>query len=194
MPKALLLLADGFVDAHAVDLAGALQRQGFDVVRVGLKGGSEATSKTGRTVPVEKGYLDVNLNLYDLVVLPDGACADVFTDHKSFTNIVYTMLHKGRVVVALGRSVRALVPAQNQKTSPNPAPNGTRILQGDIVKGRRVAADAAVAQELQKAGAIPVDDPVVVDGPVVTAHGAAPLGDVLAAAVPTAWRFRALTH
>ena len=171
MARILVLVADGFDDQELQGLTKALREDGQDVVRVGPKRGETVTGKGGQEVQVDLDPLQVNHSASHVVVVPGGPGADKLVENSQMVNVVYSMAHKGRIVVAVGRGVRMLPPVAKQK-SPNPVATGTKVLQGDLLKGRLVTGDAEARQELEKAGAHWSDGPVVTDLPLVTARSA----------------------
>lgn len=169
MARVLILLTDGFDDAPVTGLEAALQEEGHEVVFVGTKRGATVTGKSGTERVCDLDPLHVNLAASHAVVIPGGPGADALLESSQMVNVVYSVVHKGRFAVAIGRGVRMLPPVAKQK-SPNPVETGTKIVQGELLKGRSVTGDPEVQEELEKAGALWQHQGVCVDGPWITAN------------------------
>jgi putative intracellular protease/amidase len=168
MARILLLLADGFDDEEVQGVEQALTKEGHEVVLVGAKRGKTVKGAGGQERVVALEPLQVNFNASHAVVVPGGKAADALVDSSQMVNVVYSVVHKGRLAVTLGRGVRILVPVGKQK-SPNPVATGNRVIEGEVLKGRRVTGDLEVREELEKAKAVWSGERVVTDGPLVTA-------------------------
>ncbi len=171
MARVLLLLMDGFDDEEVRNLRRALEAEGQDVVLLGPKRGETVTGNNGDEIVCERDPLQVNLNTCHMVIVPGGPGADEIADSPQMVNMVYSMAHKGREVIAVGRGVRALPPADKEK-SPNPIPTGTKVLDAPLLKGRVVTGDPETREELEKAGARWGGGVLQADGVLVTARSA----------------------
>lgn len=169
MARVLFLLADGFDDRDYKGLRGALEGEGHEVVPVGAERGATVTGSGGLEVQTERDPLHLDLNAYHVVVVPGGAGADRLVENSQMVNVVYSMAHKGRWLVLVGRGVRLLPPVGKQK-SPNPIATGNRVLDSDLIKGRLVTGDPEVREELEKGGARWGGGPVRMDGVVASAR------------------------
>lgn len=171
MARILLLLMDGFDDEEVRNLRRALEAEGQEVVLLGPKRGERVTGQEGDEIVCERDPLQVNLNTCHMVVVPGGPGADQLAESAQMVNMVYSMAHKGRVVVAVGRGVLTLPPADKEK-SPNPIATGTKVLDGPLLKGRVVTGDPDVREQLEKAGAKWGGGVLQADGVLVTARSA----------------------
>jgi len=169
MPRALILVADGFPTRDVQDVAKRLHDQGFETRYCGAERGATYKAEDGTHVVADLGYLNVDLSRYALVVVPGGAAGDALAAHKSMYNIVYSLLHKGRTAAVVGTGLNVLLAAAANKTSPNPVATGTHILEGEIARDRRVTGPEALREAAEKAGAVWTEEPVVQDGPVISA-------------------------
>ena len=89
---------------------------------------------------------------FDAILVPGGdRSIDKLKGNPHATRFVRGFVDGEKPVVAVGRGVDLLVAA-------------------DRASGRRVAAFAGQDDALREAGAIPVDEPVVIDGPLITAR------------------------
>lgn len=173
MARCLILVMEGFADDEVEALRGALPREGHDVVLVGPQQGQTVTGAAGAEVRADRDPLHLDLNRAHVAIVPGGAAAaEALVATPSMVNVVYSVVHKGRLVAAAGAGVRLLPPAATQKP-PNPVATGTKIVADNFLEGRRVTGDPAAREELEKAGARFVDRPVVAHDPVVTARSLA---------------------
>ncbi len=169
MARVVILLMDGFDDAQVTGLQSALGREGHEVVLVGEKQGTPVTGKNGTDLVCTLDPLHLNLSATHALVVPDGPAAENIAKSSNMVNMVYSVVHKGRFAIAIGHGVLVLPPVADQK-SPNPIETGTKIVQGDLLKGRSVTGDPETREELEKAGAQWEGGTVCVDGPWITAH------------------------
>ena len=151
MHKVLVPLADGVEEMEAVIVVDILRRAQWHVSTVGLKPGAVTAGRGTRLVPDEV-WDKIDPAGFDTIVVPGGARG------------VEALRHDPRVVDA----VRAHA-GRGKLTAAVCA--GPLVLQdAGILAGRRATCHPDVAAEFTVAQ--PVDEPVVVDGHVVTSQGA----------------------
>lgn len=168
MPRALILVADGYHDRDVHDVAQELHHHGIETRFCGVERGATYTGEGGRKVVADLGYMNVNVGAYELVIVPGGPGADQIAAHKSLYNIVYSILHKGRVAATIGNGLKTLLAAAGIKQSPNPVENGNKVLTGGLVEGRTITGPEGLQEAVEKEGGIWIDRPISVAGPVVT--------------------------
>ena len=154
MPKALVILAEGFEELEAAAPITVLRRAGVDVTVAGLQDKPIRGSRGITFVP--DAALDwVADQVFDVVVLPGGLPGTFNLRNSSLvTHVVRAAEQRGALVAAICAAPTVL---------------GAM----GLLKNRRATAHASVRPELSLAGATLVTDrPTVIDGRIVTSQGA----------------------
>ncbi|MDG4868457.1 DJ-1/PfpI family protein [Guyparkeria sp. 1SP6A2] len=151
--KVLILLAPGFEDMEAVTTIDILRRANIQVI-VACLHDDKVTGARGTTIA-----LDTNLTLldseavYDAVVLPGGQPgANNLAADKRVLKRLQDQSVANRLIGAICAAPKALAAA-------------------GLLKGRRLTHFPGALTETEAQGAEIVDEPVVVDGNLVTARG-----------------------
>lgn len=152
MPTVLVPLAPGFEDLEATTIVDILRRAGVEVITAGLVSGLVQGSRGLRVQP--DAYLDEVLDReFDMIALPGGLPG---SEHLKNDPRVQALLKRlsaeGRVTAAICAAPMALAAA-------------------GLLDGRRVTGYPGVVDKLGLPGTVYLDDPVVVDGRVVTSRG-----------------------
>jgi 4-methyl-5(b-hydroxyethyl)-thiazole monophosphate biosynthesis len=153
--KVLVVLADGFEDIEAVTPIDMLTRAGVEVTIAGLKGGP-VKAAYGTTIVPHTTIEQIN-GLYDGIVLPGGADnAESLAAHPKVIDLVRKHHEAGKLVGAICASpgqvlaeAAGILRAKNATGAPLPEYN----------------------ERLAAGGAQLTDQPVTVDGNIVTAMG-----------------------
>jgi protein deglycase len=151
MTRALVPIAEGSEEIEAVIAIDMMRRAKWDVTVAGVKPGPVTMSRKVRILP-DTDWADVDPLSYDVLVVPGGS-GGVATLRKDAR-----VLKAAREMHAAGKLVCAVCA-------------GPLVLQdAGILDGRRATCHPDVASQLTKAKH--VDEPVVVDGNVITSQGA----------------------
>lgn len=151
MQRVLVPLADGVEEMEAVIVVDMLRRAEWHVLTVGLKPGT-VTAARGTRLPPDGVWDKIDPGLFDMLVIPGGARG------------VAALRGDPRVVAA----VRAH--AGHGKWTAAVCAGPLVLHDAGILAGRHATCYPGCAAEL--VGARYVDEPVVVDGNVVTSQGA----------------------
>ena len=127
-----------------------LQEEGARVVAVGPEA-KEYKSKLGYPAKAELGAKDVRAGDFHAVVIPGGYAPDYLRRSPELVKFVREMAEAGKPVAAICHGPWVLCSAR-------------------VVAGRRVTSFFSIRDDLENAGAIWVDEPVVVDGNLVTSR------------------------
>ena len=151
-------------DVARGDWRGVLRRGVLDMLRWALRALKAAVRELGIGVFAEalevfregERYVVRNLEQVDpdeidALVIPGGYSPDALRTRREVVEFVRRLHEKGKVIAAICHGPQVLISA-------------------GIVKGRRVTAYRAVRDDLVNAGAVFVDEPVVVDGNIITAR------------------------
>lgn len=127
------------------------QEEGAETVVVGSGSARTHTSKLGYPVEVGVFAQDVRAADFDAVVIPGGYAPDLMRRYPAMVNLVRQMAQTGKVVAAICHG-------------------GWMLASADILSGRTVTAFFAIKDDLVHAGAVFVDQEVVVDGNLITSR------------------------
>ena len=148
---ALFLLADGFEDLTLFAPLFRLREDGHDV-RLASPLLTAATGEHGYRVEPDLRLHEVVPSEYDLLVVPDGRAVERLRVRAEAVDVVRTFVGDGRPVAAVGHGPQLL-------------------LSAGVLDGRSVTCSPGIRDDVRAAGASYHDDPVVLDGPLLTGRG-----------------------
>ncbi len=118
------------------------------------------TEKPGYVIKADVAYPDVNPDDYDAFLIPGGRGPEEMRQRKDVLKITAHFMDKGLPIGAMCHGPQVLWAARP-------------------VKGRRMTAYYGIQVDIEAAGAIFVDQPTVIDGPMVTSRGWPDLPDFM---------------
>ena len=127
-----------------------LMEEGADVVVAGI---GEATykGKKGYPVAVDAHVSDLSARDFDAVVIPGGYAPDHMRRSEALLSLVRQIHDEGKTIAAICHAPWVAISA-------------------GILKGKRMTCVPAIKDDVMNAGADYVDEPVVVDGNLVTSR------------------------
>ncbi len=128
-----------------------LREAGAEVVVVGPTAGETYKSKAGYPVTADRAAAEVAAEDFDAVIIPGGYAPDRMRRNAALVRFVREMHASGKVVAAICHA-------------------GWVAISAGILRGRRATSVAAIKDDMTNAGALWVDEPVVVDGTLVTSR------------------------
>ena len=149
--KIAALVATGFEHDHVLDAQELLHRAGATMTMVSA--GADRLPKAGKaSTPLANiPIASANETGFDALFLPGGQTnADNLAQDAAAMKFVRSFLTASKPIGAIGHGVKLLVAA-------------------DGVAGRRIAADPALREQIQKAAGVWIDKPVATDRYLVTA-------------------------
>ena len=149
--KALIVAADGFEDLELFCPLFRLQEEEIGLT-VASPGGNRITGVHGYTVETSIPIREANPAEYDLLIIPGGRSPERLRLREEAVDIARTFMEADRAVAASGHGLQLLISA-------------------GAVAGRCVTCAASIRDDLRAAGANYRDEPLVVDGNLVTARG-----------------------
>ena len=154
--KVLILAADYFEDAELFEPRQALLDAGASVVVASIKKapiqGVKNDSEPTRTIDVDLTLDEVDTEEFDALLLPGGALnPDKMRQEERAVEVVAEFMEDEKTVAAICHAPWLLIEA-------------------DVVEGRRVTGYASIRTDLENAGGDVVDEPVVVDGNLITSR------------------------
>ena len=151
MAKAIILVENGFEDVELFYPYYRLMEAGFEVEVVGPKAGETYTGKKGGSITSTKAPEDVKVEDYRVLIIPGGWAPDRMRTRDSLVKLVREADAKGLVIGAICHAAQLLIEAE-------------------VVKGRRLTCVRSVSTDVKNAGGVYLNEPVVVDGNLVTSR------------------------
>ena len=133
-----------------------LREAGADVALVGPKAGAVYGSKHGYPAKADLSIADARADDFDGVVVPGGFSPDYMRRDPKFKELVRACVDAGKPVCAICHGPWMLCSAL-------------------VLQGRRATSFHSIRDDMENAGAVWVDEAVVVDGPVITSRTPADL-------------------
>jgi protease I len=154
--KVAILLEDLFEESEFLYPFYRLQEAGAQVIVVGAGEARSYTSKHGLVIPVDKPARELNPADVAAVIVPGGYAPDRMRRHPEMLALVRALFEQGKPVALICHGPWVAISA-------------------GIVKGKRMTSFYAIRDDVLNAGAQWVDEPVVVDGNLISARGPADL-------------------
>jgi protease I len=145
--KALIFLADGFEELSLYVPWSRLREEGI-AVTIASPLMHALTGLHGYTVEPNARIHELNLSDFDLLVLPDGTCAEKLRLREAAVVATRTFIHEGSVA-AIGHGPQVL-------------------LSAGALDGRTVTCSPGIRDDVRAAGALYRDEPAIVDGNLLT--------------------------
>lgn len=150
MKKVGLLIADLFNEFEVIYPYYRLKEAGYEVLLIGPEA-KEYHSKFGLPLQAETKAAEVDPNELVGILVPGGFAPDFMRRDPPTIDLVRKVHESGKPVAAICHA-------------------GWVIISAGIVKGRRVTGFMAVKDDLINAGGKYLDEPVVVDGNLITSR------------------------
>lgn len=146
------LLAGGFEDSEFQDPVDAFRAAGHEVVVVGFEAGAELHGKKGNvSVRVDRSIRSNGTDEFDALFIPGGYSPDHLRADEQAVAFVRAFFDPDRPVLTICHGPQLLMTAR-------------------VVHNRHLTAWKTIQDDLHLAGAAVVDEPVVVDGLLVSSR------------------------
>ncbi|MFL6207822.1 MAG: DJ-1/PfpI/YhbO family deglycase/protease [Pyrinomonadaceae bacterium] len=130
----------------------ALKEAGAEVTVLGSRVNEKYVGKQGMlTRTADATTTDARPEDFDAVVIPGGIAPDRMRTNMKTVHFVQRAVEQGKLVAAICHGPQVLI-------------------EGDLLKGKRATGFRAIRKDMQNAGAIYEDAPVVTDGNLITAR------------------------
>jgi protease I len=146
-----ILLAEGFQDSEALKPKSFLEEHGAEVVVLGPSVGEVKAYNSEQMVTIEKAVEEAKVADFDALILPGGKGPAVLRENEAAVNFVRDFMESGKPVAAICHGPQVLITA-------------------GVIEGRTLTCVSDIAEEVQEAGGEYVDEPVVVDGNLITSR------------------------
>jgi protease I len=160
--KAAILVEQDFQDEEAMEPARYLEEKGLRVTFVAPKRGTYRGKHGRETVEKSEAVSEVEASDFDCIVIPGGAAPEKLRVNDDILVLVRAAFDLDMPVAAICHGPQVLISA-------------------DVLNGRTITCYAGIRDDVQLAGARYVDEPVVVDGNLVTSRKPDDLPDFLKA-------------
>jgi protease I len=137
-----------------------LREAGCQVWIVGPKAGETYTSKHGYPAKADLAAAEVKADEFDAIVIPGGYSPDHMRRHRPMVDLVTEAARQGKVLAAICHGPWMLCSAK-------------------CLKGRKVTSFFAIRDDIENAGGLWQDAPMVRDGNLVTSRTPDDLPDFL---------------
>jgi protease I len=148
--RVAMVLAKGFEDVEATDPKQHLEDHGATVTVVGLEMGT-IEGKKGATLQADKTFDDISVEDFDLLVIPGGGSPEQLRIHDAPVRFAREFTASGKPVAAICHGAQLLISA-------------------DVLRGRTTTCVATIRDDVKNAGARYVDEPLVVDGNLISSR------------------------
>jgi protease I len=149
-PRVAMVLAKNFEDSEAIEPKRHLEGLGAEVVTIGVERGV-VEGKKGGALEVEQTFDDVSPDEFDMLIIPGGGAPEnlrIVDEAVAFTR---RFVESGKPVGSICHGPQLLISAK-------------------VVEGRTLTSVNKIRDDLINAGAHYVDEPLVVDGNLITSR------------------------
>ncbi len=149
-PTIAFLIEDDFEDLTYQVPRQALEVAGAEIVVLGSRGEERYQGVRKQVTVLSDATTTEEFPLsYDAIVIPGGLAPDLMRVNMRTVDFVREAARGGRLIAAIGHGLQVLIEA-------------------DLVKETRVAAYSGIKKDLENAGATIVEEPITLDGHILT--------------------------
>ncbi|MGE6629859.1 type 1 glutamine amidotransferase domain-containing protein [Bacillus sp. NPDC077027] len=149
--KVIAFVSDEFEDLELWYPVLRLQEEGATVHLVGEKAGHQYIGKYGVPAQSDVDFKSVSADEYDAVLVPGGWAPDKLRRYPEVLEIVRTLHEQGK---AVGQICHA----------------GWVLISAGILSGKKVTSTPGIKDDMTNAGAVWLDEAVVIDGNLVSSR------------------------
>jgi len=128
-----------------------LKEAGAEVVVVGSGRQKEFNGKPGTVATAEVRADDIQADDFDGVVIPGGYAPDMMRRYPKMVEFVSSLDQKNKVVAAICHA-------------------GWMLVSANVLRGKKATSFFAIKDDMVNAGAEWLDEPVVIDGNLITSR------------------------
>lgn len=154
--KVMILVEQQFNDHEFWYPYYRLLEAGAVVTVVGSGTALEYKGKDGTIAKQDISADKINPSDFDAIIIPGGFAPDFMRRNKAMVKLVKTMSDSGKTVAAICHA-------------------GWMLASAKILKGKKATSFFAIRDDMENAGAIWIDEEVVIDGKLVTSRTPADL-------------------
>lgn len=128
-----------------------LREDGIEPVVIGTGSKDSYGSKEGYPVPVDCAIQEADVNDFDGVIIPGGFAPDILRRYPEIIDFIRKINDQHKAVAAICHG-------------------GWLLVSADIIRDKKVTCFFAIKDDLIAAGGNYLDEPVVVDGNIITSR------------------------
>lgn len=151
--RVAMVIAKNFEDSEAIDPKAYLEAAGATVMLIGMDM-SPVEGKKGAVLQPETTFdslSDEEFDAFDLLVIPGGGCPENLRIHDGAVDFTRRFVESGRPVGSICHGPQLLISA-------------------NVLDGRTTTCVNKIRDDVKNAGATYVDEPVVVDGNLISSR------------------------
>ena len=148
--RVAMVIARNFEDSEAIEPKDYLEASGAEVTTIGIEAGT-VEGKKGGTLAVDATFADVSPDDFDLLVIPGGGAPENLRIHPPAVEFARRFVESGKPVGSICHGPQLLISAK-------------------VLDGRTLTAVNKIADDVVNAGGTYVDEPLVVDGNLITSR------------------------
>jgi protease I len=148
--KVAMVLANSFEDSEAIDPKNHLESLGAEVVTIGETRGT-VEGKKGGVLEVERTFDEVTPDEFDLLVIPGGGAPENLRIVDQAVAFTRRFVESGKPVGSICHGPQLLISA-------------------NVLDGRTITSVKKIRDDVMNAGAHYVDEPLVIDGNLITSR------------------------
>lgn len=150
--KVAILVEQAVEDLEFIIPCHALKQAGMDVVVLGSRMNEKYKGKRGKlSVQADGTTTEAIVDEFAAVVIPGGMAPDKMRRNCHTVCFVREAMKQGKLIAAICHGPQVLI-------------------EGDLLKGKQVTGFTAIRKDISNAGANYIDEPVVVDGNLITSR------------------------
>lgn len=150
--RVAILVEKNFEDSEFQIPYNALKAAGAEVTVLGSRTNETYAGKQGKaSIKPDGTTTEASASDYDAVVIPGGMAPDTMRTNMKTVRFVQDAVGQGKLVAAVCHGPQVLI-------------------EGDLLKGRRATGFRAIRKDMENAGTDFVDEPLVVDGNLITSR------------------------
>ncbi len=150
--RVAILVEKNFEDSEFQVPYTALQKAGAQVIVLGSRMNEEYKGKKGKvSVKPDATATEVRAEDFDAVIIPGGAAPDRMRVNPNMVRLVQDAVAQGKLVAAVCHGPQVLI-------------------EGDLLKGKRATGYRSIRKDMENAGTIYVNEPLVVDNNLITSR------------------------
>ncbi|MFN6561204.1 MAG: DJ-1/PfpI/YhbO family deglycase/protease [Nostoc sp. ChiSLP01] len=150
--KVAILIEQGVEDVEFSVPYNGLKQAGMDVVVLGSRMNEKYKGKRGKlSIQADGTTTEAIAAEFDAVVIPGGMAPDRMRRNPNTVRFVQEAVQQGKLVAAVCHGPQVLI-------------------EGDLIKGKKLTGFSAISKDITNAGANYLDEPLIVDGNLITSR------------------------
>ncbi|HBB33785.1 MAG TPA: type 1 glutamine amidotransferase [Cyanobacteria bacterium UBA8803] len=151
-PRIAILMEQNVEDVEFLIPYTAFRKAGASIKVLGSRMNEQYKGKRGQvTVEPNGTTTEANATEFDVVIIPGGMAPDRMRTNRKTVRFVQEAMAQGKLIAAVCHGPQVLI-------------------EGDLLRGKNATGFIAIKKDIQNAGANYIDEPLVVDGNLLTSR------------------------